>query len=786
EKSMLKNYLKIALRNIRRHKGYSFINLAGLSVGLAACILILIWVRDELNYDRFHTNIDHLYRALEHERMSDGDVITFPMFPTAFGPALKKDFPQVLETIRLRSSRGRIVRVEEHSFYEDGLLFADPPLLKVFSFPLESGNPETALLSPSSILLSEAMALKYFPDEDPIGRVIEVDGTHEFLVTGVIKNIPSQSHIRFDFVVPFTALEKYGWTMDDWGAYGIHTYVLLDSQTDVREFNKQIEGFLKKYDSEAIMTLSLQPLKDVHLHSAGISASGTNGDIRSVYVFSLIAFFILLMACMNFMNLTTARSENRAREVGLRKVVGAGRRNLLMQFFGESIFLSLIALIFAVALAQLALPSFNSLSGKVMSFPIFSQPVFFLSLLGIAVFTGLIAGSYPALLLSSFQPIRALRKRSASGTGGGVFRKVMVVSQFVLTICLIIGMVVVNRQMQFIRHKNLGIEKNHIVCVDLKGGLEDKYDMLKNELLAHIAVEMVTAASDVPAGNHRSFSLNEWEGRDTDAKYLMDLLSVDENYMRVFGLQLVEGRFFRENEKTDEELPIVINETAVRAMGMKDPIGKTIRNFRIIGVVRDFHFDSLHTAISPLAMVYAPVDFDCLLIKIHPGNPAQTLAGLEARWRGAAPGYPFDFRFLDDSIEDMYKNDRRIGTLINISTFLALFIACLGLFGMASFTAEQRTKEIGIRKVLGASTSSVFYLLSREFSWWVLAANVIAWPIAYVVMKKWLAGFAFKTPLNPLFFVFAAAVALTIALITVSYQTVRAALADPVSSLKHE
>ncbi|MCJ7680444.1 MAG: ABC transporter permease, partial [Candidatus Aminicenantes bacterium] len=550
---MLKNYLKIALRNIRRHKGYSFINLAGLSVGLAACILSLIWVRDELNYDRFHTNIDHLYRALEHERMSDDKEFIFPLFPPPFGPALKKDYPQVLDTVRTRSMRGRLFRVGDRSFYEDRVLFADSSLLTVFSFPLISGDPGTALSSPSSIVLTEKTAEKYFPGEDPLGRMIQVDGAYEYRVTGVVKNIPAQSTLKFDFVIPFVNLEKYDYDMNDWGTYGITTAILLDKKVDAEAFDKEIEGYLKKNSPETIMTVSLQPFKDIHLHSAGISSSGTDGDIRSVTVFSLIALFILFMACVNFMNLTTACSENRAREVGLRKVVGAGRRNLLVQFFGESILLSFIALVFAVAIAQLVLKAFNNLTGKEMTFHLFTEPGLLLTFFVIALFTGLVAGIYPALFLSSFQPLTALRKKTRSGTGGGLFRKILVVFQFALTICLIVGTVIANRQMHFIRNLDLGIDKEHVMSIPLKGGLKESQAFLKTELLRQPSVLSVTAASDPPAGNRWSMSMDNWEGRDTEVNALMDLIAADSDYLNVFGIELLNGRFFRENEPEAEE-----------------------------------------------------------------------------------------------------------------------------------------------------------------------------------------------------------------------------------------
>ena len=784
---MLINYIKIAFRNIKKYKAYSFINLAGLAVGMSACILILLWVQNELSYNRFHEKADQLYRAVEHERMSDGRTLSYPLFPTGFGPALKKDYPQVLETARFRRYRGRIVKVGDISFYENNFAFADQELLKIFTFPLLRGNKDTVLSDPSSLILTEEMANKYFGEKDPIGQVVKVDGAHEFQVTGVLKNIPKNSDIKFDFIVPFEVLKKYGWEMNDWGTFGISTYVLLNEHTDYREFNTQIEHFLKKYSEDTIMAVSLQPLTKVHLHSAGIEASGTEGDIKYIYIFSLIALLILLMACVNFMHLSTARSENRAREVGVRKVIGAKQRNLILQFFAESVVLALLALLFAVIIAQLALPSFNSLTGKEVNLDIFSPSLLIFGLLGIAILTGVIAGSYPAFVLSSLQPVQTLRRRFSSGGSGRLFRKILVLSQFVLTICLVIAAIVFNRQMHYIRNMNLGIEKDHIVCLDMKGGLEEKYQVLKNEILRKGSVLSVTAASDSPAGNSMSMSLDDWEGRDTDANYLLHLLSVDHDYLNIFDINLIEGRFFREDEREGDELPIVLNETAVKAMGMKDPIGKRVRDdFRIIGIIEDYHFESLHEAIAPLGMIHTPVDYDRLLVKTQSQNLTNTLAAIKKSWMKVAPEYPFEFRFLDEDINNLYKNDRKVNTLINISTFLALFIACLGLFGMASYTAEQRTKEIGIRKIFGASIPSIFFLLSQQFSKWVIASNIIAWPLAYFLMNKWLSSFAYHTSQNILIFIFAAVIVLIIAMITISFQTLKASLANPINSLRHE
>ena len=491
------------------------------------------------------------------------------------------------------------------------------------------------------------------------------------------------------------------------------------------------------------------------------------------------------MACINFMNLTTARSENRAREVGMRKVVGAKRSNLVFQFFGESVLLALLALVIALNIVQLVLPAFNNLAGKNIPFPLFTSGLMMLGIFGITLAAGLIAGSYPAIYLSAIQPIRAFRRKAGVNVRGALFRRILVISQFALTIFLVIATIILYQQMRFIRTRDLGINKDHTLCLSLKGDLPGKHQVLKDRILENASVLGVTAVSNPPAGNNWSMSLNDWEGRDTEANYLMDLISVDEDYLELFGLEMTEGRFLVP-ESGDEVRNIVVNETAVKAMGMTEPLGKRIREFRITGVIKDFHFDSLHKSIAPLGMFHAPVDFDNLLVKIRSDNISRTVAAIQKSWTSAAPGYPFEFRFLDETIDNLYRSDQRVGRLVNAATLLAIFIACLGLFGMASFTAEQRTKEIGIRKILGASLPSVFFLLSRDSFKWVAAANLIAWPAAWIAGRRLLSAYAFRIDISPFVFIFAAGATFAIALLTISLQTLRAAGANPAQSLRHE
>ena len=785
---MIKNYLKIALRNIKKHKWYSFINIAGLAIGMTCCILILLWVQDELSYDRFHENASDIYRVIQDINFTDHST-TWTITQGPLGPSLKKDFPEIINAARI-TGRGFRLTYNDRSF-DEAVGMADPSIFEMFTFPLMKGDPAAALSDPNSIVLTEKMAEKYFGDENPIGKTIKADNKYDFLVTGVLKKIPLNSHLQFDFIIPFIFGRELNYTVDRWGNSQFRTYVQLQKGIPVQEVIQKISGYL--YDKPTIekdARLNLQPLIRIHLHS-NYEFDSAHGDITYVTIFSLVAFFILFIACINFMNLATARSGNRAREVGMRKVAGAHRTDIIKQFFGESILLAFIALVFALIIVKLLLPAFNNLAAKELSMNISGNLLGLLVLFGIALLTGIISGSYPAIFLSSFQPARVLKGSLQSGQKGSVFRKILVVTQFTLTILLIICTVVVYNQLNYLRNKKLGYDKEHMIYMGMRGEMRAKFDTLKNELLKNSNILGITASSNVPTyGYSFSNSLWHWEGQNPDEETLMRAVFIDDDYFKTFGMEMAEGRSYSREFSTDATEAIIVNEEAVKAMKMKSPLGKRLslneHNFKIIGVVKNYNFRSLRQKIDPLILIYERQASRALFAKLKSDNISQTIGYIEKIREKFAPGYPFNYHFLDEALDDLYRSEERIGTIFRYFSVLAIFISCLGLFGLASFMAEQRTKEIGIRKVLGATVSNIVLLLSKEFAKWVFVANVIAWPIAYYAVNKWLQGFAYRTTIGLWIFILAAVMVLFIALLTVSYQSFKAAMANPVNALKYE
>jgi putative ABC transport system permease protein len=785
---MLKNYFKTGIRTLIRHKGFSALNIMGLAVGLAVCILIFLWVQDELGYDRFHTNADRIYRVIEHEELSSGEVLSYPQQGPALAPILKADYPEILESVRLRVLGDRLVRFGDHKFYEKGFAFADPGILTVFTFPLKKGDPASALTDPSSIVISENMARKYFGNEDPLGKILQVDNHTNYIVSGVMENIPSNSSLKFDFLVKFDSIKNFGLPIIGWDSFYLDTYVLLEETADHRGVDKKIVDVISEHSEGSSFTIDLQPLTRIRLFSNAILTPKVDGDIKYVVIFSLIAVFILLNACINFMNLTTARSGQRAREIGMRKVIGARRKELIHQFFVESLLMAFISLTFAVGLVLALLPLFNRLSGKDLPLMVLSLPHVILGLLGITLIAGLISGIYPALLLSSFQPVSVIKNAFKSGLRGKAFRRALVIFQFVLTTVLIIGTVVVYRQLNFLRQQNLGYEKDQVMIFRLPGNLREKTDLIKTTFERISGVSNTAAASAVPGRRRATLTLENWEGRDSQDRIELGILDVDPGFLSTFGLEMAEGRFFSRDFATDERNAVIVNEAAIRAIGMKEPIGKWIlgSDLKIIGVIKDFNLRTLHHKIAPLVIGMRKSNLNHLFVKISTENIPQTIASLRSSWNSLVPEYPFDYKFLDEQLEEFYRADRRIGKIINAFAGLALFVACLGLFGLASFVAERRTKEIGIRKVLGASNPVIFSLLAGDFIKWILLANVIAAPIATFAMTKYLKLYAYHTELGPMVFLIPGLLTLIVSFLAISWQAVRAATADPVKSLKYE
>jgi len=791
---MFWNYLKTTWRNIKRYKGYSSINIIGLAVGLACCILILLWVQDELSYDRFHVHADNLYRTVTIYQKTEPATHYWPVC-APLAPALKEDYPEIIKATRFtRLRRGQLIKYGDKSLLETQICLTDPDFFEMFTFPLAQGDPSSALSDPNSLIITEQMATKYFGSEDPLGKTLNINNEYDFTVTGIMKNVPHTSHLQFDFLLPFIRIEDFekNWAvLDNWTLGGYATYVLLQKETSLQELNRKIRDYIPKHAARSKDFLYLQPLKDIHLYSSHIQFGiEGQGNIKYVYIFSVVALFVLVIACINFMNLATARSSNRAKEVGLRKVVGARRPQLMGQFFCESVLTALLSLILAVVLVELFLPAFRNLSGKPLESGFSGNINILLAIVIMALITGFISGTYPALFLSSLRPVKVFKGMLKTEGRGYLFRKILVVSQFSLSILLIICTVLVSSQVDFMRNRKLGLDKEQVVYLPIRSELVRKYDPLKIELLKSAGVRNVAASSNIPSyGVILTLDYITWEGKDPKDPKVLNLTSTGYDFIETLNMEMIEGRSFSEEYPSDENA-VVINETAQKIIGMENPVGKRLMlgdtELPIIGIVKDYHFRSLHSEIEPLLLVNDPSLYRYILIKLDSGDIPSALANIDNTWKTFFPDTPFEYHFLDEAYDNLYRTEQRMGTLFNYFTGLAIFISCLGLFGLASFMAEKRTKEIGIRKILGASVSGVVILLNREFIKWILIANIIASPVAYYAMSKWLQGFAYRINMEVWIFALAALAALAIAVVTVSYQSVRAATANPADSLRYE
>ncbi len=790
---MLKNYLKIALRNLLKHKGYSFINVAGLAVAMACCILILLWVRDELSYDMFHPAAERIYRVVQEQRFS-GSTQQVAVVAAPVAPALANDYPEVEIAVRVRP-RPHLVSFGEKKFFGERIAYADSNVFKLFAFPLLRGDAETALATPRSVVLTASMAKKYFGDEDPLGKVLRFDNRHDHTVSGVMKDIPFNSHIRADAIATFSVFNGEPW-INNWGVNLLWTYIRLKNGATPQALNQKLPEFTKKYRGEetvANISYYLQPLRDIHLRSRMVAEMSANGDIAYIYIFSAVGVFILLIAAINYMNLATARATQRMKEVGLRKVLGAYRSQLIKQFLGESLLLSFLALLCAVVVVELVLPAFNEFAGKNLTLSYRADALVLTALLGVCVLVGVMAGSYPAFFLSTFQPVTVLKGVLKSGPRAALFRKVLVVTQFGISIILLVGTMAVFQQLSFVKSQHLGFNKEHVVAINVRDrSLSGKTEMVKTELLKTPQVVSAAATSNF-IGRFFGQTTFQPEGDDQN-EWLMSELYVDADFIKTMEMQLAAGRDFSRAIASDSTEGFLVNETAVKTMGLKTPeealsmrlVRGDSRKGPILGVMKDFNFTSLHREVEPLVIIYDPKEILSITVRIRPEEVAGTIAALEQAWNRLSPAWPFEYFFLDESLDGLYRADEKVGQIFGSFAALAIAIACLGLLGLAAFTAERRTKEIGIRKVLGASTSGVVALLSKEFLQLVLLANLIAWPVAYFATKKWLEDFAYRIDLGITTFLFAAAIALLIAFVTVSLQAVKAAMTNPIEALRYE
>lgn len=788
---MFRNHLKIAFRNIRRQKGFSFINIIGLAIGMACSILILLWVQDETNYDQFHTNADRLYRITGSTPDIKAAVTVAPL-----ASALQEQVPSIKSVVRLSKYYSHLFEVGNHKFEEPNIFYADSNFLEVFSFPLLKGDAKTALHNPNGILISEAMAIKYFGKEEAFGKIIRMDKQDDFIVTGVLANVPHNSHLQFDFIIPIAFLARSNVDLKDnrWCCFNFYTYIevsesFIPSPSSLQTLSQEITKVFATNSTALKVDFHLQPLASIHLEPELLADVPGHGNRQYVQTFSLVAVFILLVACINFMNLATARSARRAREVGLRKSAGARRGQLIWQFLGESSLISMLALLIAVFIAAEMIPLFNDVANKKLSLD-FQNPEFILSLTGIALITGLLSGSYPALFLSGFQPIKVLKGNLELGRGNSLFRNALVVSQFVVSIALLVGTAVVYFQLEFIRNKNLGFDKENLLYMPMNGELWGKQKALEAELMQNPLTSNYSITQELPTNLISGTNTINWEGKNPDAQPVVYTMSVDENFIDIFQMEIISGRNFSEKFRADTA-NFIVNETALQIMGMNasSALGKPLSDGdikgNIIGVVKDFNFKPVQSTIEPLVLELNRWG-GIIVIRTHPGETEATIRTLEKINQKLNPNYPFGYSFVDQDLANLYQSEQRMGTIFNVFAGLAIFISCLGLYGLSAFIAEQRTKEIGVRKVLGASVFNIVQLLSTNFVKLIAIATAIAIPASWFVMNRWLEGFAYHIDITWSIFAIACFTTIVTAGITVSYESIKAALNNPVKSLRNE
>ncbi len=786
---MLRNYFKIALRNLSRQRAFSFLNISGLAVGMAASILILLWVKDEWSYDRFHAHAGQLYRLT-----SSTPDLKAAVTPAPVAAAMQAGMPEVRKTVRLLST-DPLLGVGSRKFTEKRVFYADSTFLEVFSFPLLAGDARTALQRPDGILLTEEMARKYFGTAQALGKTIRKDNRDYFTVTGVLANVPGNSHLQFDFILPmsFIAATNEDLKGNRWGSFNFYTYVQLDENAAgpaaLQKLGQRITRLYREHVPAFPVNFQLQPITSIHLHSSLLRDVPGNGNVQYVHILGVVAVFILVVACINFMNLATARSARRAREVGLRKVVGARRHQLIWQFLSESCLISFLALVVAVVIVLILLPVFNDLSGKKLSVDV-RDDTLLLGLPAVALLTGLLSGSYPALFLSGFQPVHVLKGTLRLGNGGVLFRNALVVCQFVVSIILLVGTTVVYQQLDFIRNRNLGFDKANLLYVPVTGELWGKTQALEAALQQNLLTSAYTITQDLPTNLGTGHGSVQWEGKDPNSQPVIPTMGIDERFTQVFNVQLLSGRSFSKAFRADTA-NYLVNEKALQLMGMElaTAVGKplTLEGVQgtIVGVVKDFHFKPVQQAIEPLILHHRQWGV-YVVVRTQPGQTEATIGALEKICRELNPAYPFAYNFLDQDLDNLYQSEKRISRLFNVFAALAVFISCLGLYGLSAFVAEQRTKEMGVRRVLGASLLQVLYLLSSTFARLLGIATVIALPLAWLAGNSWLQGFVYRINLGWPIFLGAILIALLTAALSVSYESVKAALANPARSLRNE
>jgi len=789
--AMLKNYILISFRNLRKQKVFSLINISGLLLGITAFLLISLWVLNELSFDRFHRNASTIYRVNEKRLFPDYTEYGFRT-PGLLADVLKTNFSEVEETARVAWTGERVFKYEDKVYYETDVLTVDPSFLEIFSFLVVKGDRSQTLKDPLSIVISQSTANKYFGNEDPIGKTLNMENRFDFIVSGVFKDTPQNSHLQFDMLVPYDIVRKLGWKNDAWDFSMGPTYLLLGSNVDIQEFEDKISGFIKNYDPETNIELFLQPLTRIHLYS-NFEPSEGGGPLQYVYIYSFIGFLVLLIACINFMNLSTARSEHRAKEIGVRKTVGAAKKSLVIQFLIEAVFLALVALVLSPVLLKLILPLFNSMTDLNLTLTYFFDWRLILLTLGITLSAGLISGSYPAFFLSRFQPAAVLKGSSSCIQKRSVFRKSLVLIQMSISMTLIIVLLIVFHQIHFLKNKDLGFKDEHVVSISLGISNSDNsliYSRFREEIGQNPSIESIAA----------SFTHLTWFASPTDAIYFkgnridrdipISITSVEFGFIETLGIDVIKGRSFSRDFGT-EKGHLVVNEQFEQLLEGESALDQSIaigENYKgtIIGVTKDFHMASIATTpIRPLILFLNP-GVNYIFVRIRPENVVGTIEFLENTWRKTSPNMPFRYNFLNEEFDQLYTTVETVGTSLKYFTVIACFIACIGLFGLVSFSVEKRTKEIGVRKILGSSASRIVLLLCMDYIRLNLLANLIAWPAAWFLLNQWLNNFAYQVNISLTTFILSGVLSLGITLFTVSFLTIKASFTDPVQSLRYE
>jgi predicted permease len=790
---MLSNYFKVAIRNLLRQKGFSFINIFGLALGISCTALIGMWVNDELSYDKFNKDYQRIYRITATlPELKVHAAVT----PAPLSQAVQNEMPELEEAVRISNLHKDLIQVGDLRFEEENLVFADSNFFRLFTFPFIKGDAEHAMQNPEGIILTEEMALKYFGTTDVLDKTIRKNNKDDFTITGVLANIPENSHLRFNFVQPMRYLARTETDLikNIWDNFNWYTYIKLNdkakqSEADVANLETKMQDIYKKNEPVLKVSFILQPLANIHLHSNFLADIPGHGNAQNVYIFTIVAVFILVVACLNFMNLATARAARRAKEVGLRKVVGAVRPHLMGQFLAESLVVAMLSLVLALLVIYIVLPFFNELGGKNLSLD-FTNISLMGGLLGITIVTGLLAGSYPALYLSGFRPAIVLKGNFSGGGSGSLFRNTMVVIQFAVSISLIVGTAIVYRQLKYIQEMNLGYDRENLIYIRMTGDLWQKYEALRTRLASNELTSNFAFISELPTSSSGATISVNWSGKDPNTQPLFYNSAIDENFEKVFKVTFLDGHGYGENAKADS-VNIIVNEAALKTMDMTldKAVGTKItvwgKDRTIIGVVKDFNFKPVQEPIGPMFLNrnswggYA-------MVRTMPGKTEGTIKALEGICKEMNPSYPFEYSFLDDEIANLYKAEQRLSSLFNVFAVLAVVISCLGLYGLSAYLAERRTRELGIRKVLGASGFQLVYLLSATFTRPILIATLIAIPVAWYGMSQWLNGFAYHVSIDWTIFVIAFLAALFIAWLTVSFESIKAATTNPVKSLRSE